>query len=330
MPVPPPHHRAGGGFRNPWPNAAPHGILGFLRWVLVDRPRNPRVRQPPRDSFPQENPSFDTPRATPDALTVTWVGHSSLLVQIGGLNVLMDPVWSTRVSPVPLIGPRRWMPPGVPFASLPPIDIVLLSHNHYDHLDTTTLRRVASANPAAAWVVPLGLIPIVRQCGVANAAELDWWQETTIGGVIIGCAPAQHFSGRGLLDRDRTLWCSWALRSAGCAFYFGADSGLHPEYRAIGERFGPFDLIAMPIGAYEPRWFMRPVHMNPEDAVQAYRDMVSAGGQAPPLVPLHWGTFKLTDEPMDEPPKRARVAWEQAGLVKDALWQLAHGETRRH
>ena len=250
-------------------------------------------------------------------------------MQIGGINVLLDPVWSERVSPVPFIGPRRWMPPGVAFDSLPPIDIVLLSHNHYDHLDVATLRRVAAANPAAAWVVPLGLIPIVRRCGAVNAVELDWWGQTTIGDVVVGCAPAQHFSGRGLLDRDRTLWCSWALRSAGSAFYFGADSGLHPEYRAIGERFGPFDLVAMPIGAYEPRWFMQPVHMNPEDAVQAYRDLVSASGETPPLVPLHWGTFKLTDEPMDEPPKRALAAWEQSGLQKDALWQLAHGETRR-
>ena len=297
--------------------------------MLVDRPRKARVAQPPRGSFPVAAASFDTPRAHTDALTVTWIGHSSLLVQIGGRNVLMDPVWSERVSPVPFIGPRRWMPPGVPFTSLPPIDIVLLSHNHYDHLDTATLRGLAAANPNAAWVVPIGLTPVVRRCGGTSVVELDWWGETAVGNIAVGCAPAQHFSGRGIHDRDRTLWCSWALRAPGSAFYFGADSGLHPEYRAIGERFGPFDLVALPVGAYEPRWFMRPVHMNPEDAIQAYRDLTSPGAQMPPLIPIHWGTFKLTDEPMDEPPNRALAAWQQAGFPPDALWKLAHGETRR-
>ncbi|HUQ99372.1 MAG TPA: MBL fold metallo-hydrolase [Gemmatimonadaceae bacterium] len=323
------HHRAGGGFRNPGPNAAPHGILGLLRWVLIERPRNPRQHQPPRGSFRRETPSFDTPRAGSSALTVSWIGHSSLLVQIGGRNVLLDPVWSERVSPISSIGPRRWMEPGIPFPSLPPIDIVLLSHNHYDHLDTATLRRVAAANPAADWVVPLGLIPIVRRCGATNIVELDWWQEHRVGNVTVGCAPAQHFSGRGPHDRDRTLWCSWALRTAEASFYFGADSGLHSEYRAIGERYGPFDLVALPIGAYEPRWFMKPVHMNPEDAIQAYQDLVSSTGNTPPLIPIHWGTFKLTDEPMDEPPKRTVAAWQQAGLPPESLWLLAHGETRR-
>jgi N-acyl-phosphatidylethanolamine-hydrolysing phospholipase D len=285
--------------------------------------------QPARDSFPRKTASFDVPRAAAQALTVTWVGHSSLLVQIGARNVLMDPVWSARASPVSFLGPRRWMEPGVPFESLPPIDVVLLSHNHYDHLDTTTLRRLASTHPSASWVVPLGLARIAGRCGAKNVVEMDWWDQQAVGDIVVGCAPAQHFSGRGFHDRDRTLWCSWALRTPASSFYFGADSGLHPDYRAIGERFGPFDLIALPIGAYEPRWFMRPVHMNPEDAVQAYQDLVSSASRPAPLVPIHWGTFKLTDEPMDEPPKRVVAAWQQAGLPASALWLLAHGETRR-
>jgi len=285
--------------------------------------------QPPRNSFPVAAPSFRMPRAESDTLTVTWVGHSTLLIQIGGLNVLTDPVWSDRVSPISFMGPRRWMRPGVAFTALPPIDIVLLSHNHYDHLDVPTLRRIASVHENTTWVVPLGLTEIVRRCGGSRVIELDWWQESRIGPVLIGCAPAQHFSGRGLHDRDRTLWCSWALRTPASSLYFGADSGLHPEYRAIGERFGPFHLVALPIGAYEPRWFMRPVHMNPEDGVQAYRDLVSSSAHVPPaMVPIHWGTFKLTDEPMDEPPVRVRAAWEAAGLSRDSLWLFRHGETR--
>lgn len=222
------------------------------------------------------------------------------------------------------------MRPAVGFAALPPVDVVLLSHNHYDHLDTPTLRGIASDHQDAMWVVPVGLTGTVRRCGGSRVVELDWWQEHRVGDLRIGCAPAQHFSGRGLHDRDRTLWCSWALRTEASSLYFGADSGLHPEYRAIGERFGPFEIVALPIGAYEPRWFMRPVHMNPEDAVQAYRDLVSPPAHgAPALVPIHWGTFKLTDEPVDEPPVRVRAAWEAAGLSPDRLWVLAHGETRR-
>lgn len=259
---------------------------------------------------------------------MTWVGHSTLLIQIGGLNVLTDPVWSERVSPIWFIGPRRWMRPAVAFESLPPLDVVLLSHNHYDHFDKPTLRRIAADHSDATWVVPLGLIGLVRSCGSSRVVELDWWRETRIGDLLIGCAPAQHFSGRGLHDRNRTLWCSWALRSADSSLYFGADSGLHPEYRTVGERFGPFQIVALPIGAYEPRWFMQPVHMNPEDAVQAYQDLVSAGDSSPVLVPIHWGTFKLTDEAIDEPPVRVRAVWKAAGFSPERLWVLAHGETR--
>jgi N-acyl-phosphatidylethanolamine-hydrolysing phospholipase D len=297
--------------------------------VLFERIWQKRPPGPLRGSFPVASPAFHTPRATPDALTVTWVGHSTLLIQIGGLNVLTDPMWSERASPIAFMGPRRWMKPAVAFSALPPIDVVLLSHNHYDHFDVTTLRHLAVDHPDASWIVPLGLAEIVGRCGASKVVELDWWQESRIGDLAIGCAPAQHFSGRGFRDRDRTLWCSYALRSEGVAFYFGADSGLHPEYRSIGERFGPFDIVALPIGAYEPRWFMRPVHMDPDDAVQAWQVLASAhSGSPPPLLPIHWGTFKLTDEPMDEPPRLARAAWDQRGLPASLFWLMKHGETR--
>jgi N-acyl-phosphatidylethanolamine-hydrolysing phospholipase D len=283
-----------------------------------------------RGSFPVASPSFETPRAPFDALSVTWVGHSTLLMQLGEINVLTDPVWSERASPLSFMGPKRWMKPGVSFSALPPIDVVLLSHNHYDHLDVGTLRSLASGNPQASWVVPLGLTDFVGRCGASKVYEVDWWQEIRVGDLLVGCAPAQHFSGRGFHDRDRTLWCSYALRNASSSVYFGADSGLHPDYRKIAERFGPFDLIALPIGAYEPRWFMKTVHLNPEDAIKAYAELVSSSGRSvPPMVPIHWGTFKLTDEPMDEPPKRARAAWDAAGLPAGGFWLLAHGETRK-
>lgn len=327
MPIPA-HHVPGGGFRNPWRNGAGGGALdgrlsSFLKWTLVDRLTKPLPRDPEPSVFPLVTPAFAAPRARPDQASITWVGHSTFLLQIGDRNVLTDPVWSERASPVRFAGPRRWVPPGIPFEALPPIDVVLLSHNHYDHLDDATVRRLAARAPDAEWLTPLGLRPFVTARGAARARELDWWQEATIHGVTIGCVPAQHFSSRNLRDRDRTLWCGWTMHGAGRRVYFGGDSGYHPAFNDIGSRYGPFEVALLPIGAYDPRWFMRPVHMNPEEAVQACRD---ARGRA--LVPMHWGTFKLTDEAMDEPPRRARAAWRDAGLAPDDFWQLAHGETR--
>lgn len=324
MTVPPAHHAPGGGFRNPWLDGPPGGRLGaFLKWTLVDRLTKPLPRDPDPSVFRRATPDFAVPRAPANRLGVTWVGHSSFLLQIAGVNILTDPMWSERASPVRFAGPRRWVPPGVAFDRLPPIDLVLQSHNHYDHLDVATVRRVAARAPEAAWLVPLGLADFVRRRGPRRVTELDWWQETRVAGLSIACAPAQHFSARNHADRNRTLWCSWVVRAPGRRLYFGGDSGYHPDFAAIGRRYGPFDIGLFPIGAYEPRWFMRPVHMNPEEAVRASRD-VGAGV----MVPMHWGTFKLTDEAMDEPPRRTEAAWREAGFRPQDLWLLAHGETR--
>lgn len=325
------HHRPGGGFRNPWPGAAPHGFGDFLRWVVLDRRSRQRPADPDRSAFTRVAPSFHTPRADADALTVTRVGHSTCLVQLGAINVLTDPVWSERASPLPFLGPKRWVSPGVDLDALPPIDLVLISHSHYDHLDDRTVRRLAASHPHAHWLAPLGVAPLLRRRGAARVAELDWWQETRAGAARVTCTPAQHFSGRGLGDRNATLWCGWVVRTARWALFFGGDTGLHPEFRAIGERCGPFDVTLLPIGAYDPRWFMRPVHMDPEEAVEAFvrldatPDRAAQGGV---MVPIHWGTFKLTDEPMDEPPRRTRAAWRAVGLPDEELWILRHGETR--
>jgi len=273
--------------------------------------------------FRRTQPSFAVPRAAADRVTVTWVGHASVLLQLGGMNVLTDPVWSERASPVTFLGPRRWVPPGIAFEDLPPIDLVLQSHNHYDHLDSRTVRRIARAHPEATWLVPLGLAAFVRRRGVARVTELDWGQEADVGVLRVACTPAQHFSGRSFRDRGAALWCGWALAAPSARrVFFAGDTGHHPEFGAIGARYGPFDLALLPIGAYEPRWFMRYVHMNPEEAVAAFRAL---GARA--MVPIHWGTFKLTDEAMDEPPARARAAWQGAGLPAAGYRQLLHGET---
>jgi N-acyl-phosphatidylethanolamine-hydrolysing phospholipase D len=262
-------------------------------------------------------------------LGVTWLGHSTVLIQTPAATVLTDPVWAERVSPFSFLGPRRWVPAPLALEALPRLDLVLLSHNHYDHLDQATVRRLAELQPGAPWITPLGLSATLRAWGVREAIELDWWDVHRAGAVEIGCAPAMHFSARGFRDRNRTLWCGWGIKLGERRAFFAGDTGYHPEFPRIRERFGPFDLLLLPVGAYEPRWFMRPVHMNPEEAVLAYRDLVSGLAESPGvMVPIHWGTYKLTDEPMDEPPGRTRQAWMGAGLPEERLWVLQHGETR--
>jgi N-acyl-phosphatidylethanolamine-hydrolysing phospholipase D len=223
---------------------------------------------------------------------------------------------------------------------LPHLDLVLLSHNHYDHLDAPTVRQLGRLQPQAQWLVPLGLGRFLRRLGIRSVSELDWWGEVRVGKGLIAATPAQHFSARGVHDRDRTLWAGFTVRVADRAIYFAGDTGYFPEFGGIRQRYGPFDALMLPVGAYEPRWFMRAVHMNPEDAVQAYTDLAGAGVQAagesrsrrapesPVLIPIHWGTFKLTDEPMDEPTRRLSAAWSSAGLPASRLGLLPHGGTR--
>ncbi len=347
--APPPHHRPGGGFRNPWPTAARANAAGaLLRWLVVERLTHPRAPDPDaRAAFPRAEPAFDAPRAAPHALAATWVGHSTFLVQLGGWNVLTDPVWGARASPVAFAGPARYTPPGVAFDALPPVDLVVLSHDHYDHLDAPTVRRLASRFPAARWLAPLGVGAALRAHGARDVVECDWWGRAAFepgaggGGLALEatCVPAQHFSGRGVANRDATLWSGWVLRARGGgprdAVYFAGDTGLHPEFAEVGRRCGPLALALLPVGAYAPRWFMRPVHCDPDDALAAY-DALCAGvaaehpDAAPPAFGAsHFGTFRLTDEPIDEPPRRTRAAWAARGGDARALWVPLHGETWR-
>lgn len=221
------------------------------------------------------------------------------------------------------------MPPAVDFDALPEIDLVLLSHNHYDHLDAPTVRRVARRFPEASWLCPMGLGRLLRSWGVRHLVERDWWQSVDAPGFTATCTPAQHFSGRGLGDRGDTLWCGWTLATDDTRVYFAGDTALDPEFGEIARRLGPFDLVMLPIGAYEPRWFMGAVHMNPEDAIQAYRSLSAAQSTRPACLTIHWGTFRLTDEPVFEPPARFAERWREAGFPADANWTFVHGETRQ-
>ena len=354
----PPHHASGGGFRNPWPRDDVRGTRDVLRWMM-QRVTSGRAFERDRSRFEPGTPDFVRPRADADTLTATWVGHSTVLLQLGSVTVLTDPIWSRRASPLPLLGPKRAMRAAVPFGDLPPIDVAVVTHNHYDHLDAGTVRRLRRRSPELPWVAPLGLAPWLGARGVRRVWELDWWDTLHVGGARVTAVPARHFSARGVRDRFATLWCGYAIEADGWRVLFCGDSAMHDDWREIGARLGPFDLMMIPIGAYEPRWFMEAVHMNPEEAVATYGQVragsdereaagrgmtpgrgVTPGGtpptgnmasssQPPVMLPIHWGTFKLTDEPLDEPPARTRAAWAAAQLDPESLWLLRHGETRR-
>jgi len=257
---------------------------------------------------------------------VTWIGHSTFLLQVGGLNILTDPVWGERASPVSWAGPKRLVPPGLALGALPPIDVVLQSHDHYDHFCDPTVRALARRHPEAHWLAPVGVGAQLRARGVARITECDWHDTVDLGGATATCVPARHFSGRSVTNRDHSLWCGWTLATPEVRVFFVGDTGRHPEFNDIGRRYGPFDVVLMPIGAYDPRWFMRPVHLDPEEAVEVFAE--SADPARAVMVAMHWGTFVLTDEPVDEPPARARAAWRARGFADERLWIMAPGESR--
>ena len=243
--------------------------------------------------------------ALADQLAVTWYGHSTALIEVDGRRVLVDPVWSERVSPSPLIGPKRMHPVPTSLDALPAVDAVLISHDHYDHLDLPTVRELAHRG-SAPFVVPLGVGAHLRSWGVPaeRVIELDWGGQVTVRELTLTCTEARHFSGRGL-TRNTTLWASWVIAGPKHRVFFGGDTGYTPAFAEIGARFGPFNLTLLPIGAYHDQW--PDVHMSPEEAVRAHGDL---GGDL--LVPVHWGTFNLGFHGWSEPARRLRAAANRA------------------
>jgi N-acyl-phosphatidylethanolamine-hydrolysing phospholipase D len=318
------HHHPRGGFRNPWPASEPHGITDLLKWTLS------RQRSRPTEESSEPMKALDRVLESPgDGLSITWIGHSTFLIQSEGMTILTDPIWSDRASPVQFAGPRRHRPPGLTFDSLASIDAIFISHDHYDHLDAGTIDRLIDRFPHAKWLTPVGVGHFLRKRGAIDISEKDWWQSENVGRFSAFCTPAMHFSGRYPWNRNSTLWAGWVIEIGSHRVFFAGDTGLHPEFAEIARRFGPFDAAILPIGAYEPRWFMRTVHMNPEDAVSAYLQIVTADDSgACVFIPSHWGTFRLTDEPLDEPPRRLSNAWLESTLPEDRLWLLRHGETK--
>nr|WP_086729724.1 MBL fold metallo-hydrolase [Streptomyces carpinensis] len=275
------------------------------------------------------------PRVDARTVAVTWAGHASWVLRIGGLTVLTDPVWSRRI-----IGtPARITPVGVAWDALPPVDAVVISHNHYDHLDAPTLRRLPPDTPV---FVPAGLGNWFRRRRFTRVTELDWWEGAELhprggaegasvqgggrrrGGVRFDFVPAHHWSKRTLTDTCRSLWGGWVLTDPdGQRVYFAGDTGYGHWFSRIGRRYPGIDLALLPIGAYDPRWWLSDVHCDPEEAVQAAQDL-----GARRMAPMHWGTFVLSAEPVLEPLIRVRAAWDKAGLPREDLWDLPVGASR--
>ena len=262
--------------------------------------------------------------ADPSALAaspgLTWIGHASFLVRMDGATFLTDPMFSRRASPLSFAGPRRLVPPGVAIDALPKVDFALVSHDHYDHLDLPSVR--ALARRGVRFVVPSGVGEIVRRAG-GEVAELEWWGRQDLGPVTVHCVPSRHFSGRSLLDRNRRLWAGFVVEGPSRRFYHAGDTASFDGFAEIGRRLGPIDLAAMPIGAYLPRRMMAPVHVTPEEALQG-----ALAARASRIAAMHWGTFDLADEPLDEPPRRFRAEAQRLGLGDDQAWVMKVGETR--
>ena len=336
-PAPPAHHR-GDRYQNNYLEFEPKGLGALLRWK-IDSTRD-GLPKPPSTPIPQVAPDLafimSNAKAGPMMQpAVTWIGHASTLAQLSGLNVLTDPVFSERVSPLSFVGPKRHVPPALLPNQLPHIDLVLISHNHYDHLDDASVRALAkqSGGPPL-FIVPLGIRAWMAERGIMNVVELDWWQSPPVpapgGQVEVVLTPSQHWSGRGLNDRMATLWGSYAVFAPDCHLFFSGDTAYSKDFRDIHERFatlqqgGGFDVALIAIGAYEPRWFMTTQHVNPAEAVQIHLDLA-----AKLSIGIHWGTFELTDESLDEPPRHLADARRAKGLADDAFITLAIGQTRK-
>jgi L-ascorbate metabolism protein UlaG (beta-lactamase superfamily) len=281
--------------------------------------RAPRTRWPARvEVVPQRPLPLEA-----SAAVVTFVGHSTFLIQTEAGNILTDPMYSQCAGPLNLLGPRRVRQPAVRFEDLPPISIVLLSHNHYDHCDLPTLRMLAKRFDPIV-VTPVGNGRLVRSAGLHRVEELDWWQEATTSTVPITLTPAHHFSARGPFDKNRALWGGFQIVAGRIRIYFAGDSAYAPFFRDVPRRLGPVDLALLPIGAYEPRWFMQVVHMNPAEAVQAHLDL-----EASQSVAMHFGTFQLTAEGIDDPVRDLAEALHSRGVPPSCFQTLAFGDSFR-
>ncbi len=313
------HHRPHG-FNN---NYVDNRLIGegFLRWQL-ERAQS-RLPADRAERVPRVSPNLAYLQANRDDLTITWIGHATALWQVSGLNILTDPHFTERASPVSFAGPRRQTPPAISLNDLPRIDAVLISHNHYDHLDRDTVRALAAQSGGPPlFVVPLGLDRWFSSEGISTVKALDWWESVHLGSTRIHLVPAQHWSARSPFDRHETLWGGFVVSGQGKQLYYAGDTGYSQDFRDIQARFGNMDFAQLPVGCYEPRWFMGNQHVDPPEAIRIHRDVgarISMG--------VHWGTFRLCDDPVDAPLDLLPPALAAAGVAPGEFILPALGQT---
>ena len=313
----PEHHNQDGTFKNTNGFSNDRSFREMLKWNRERKNINVEPIQ-----FPTKEPDFKIINDYKSHLSVTWIGHASFLYQNKDINILLDPHFTERASPLSFVGPKRYMPAGMKLEKLPKIDVVAISHNHYDHLDYKTVKFLSDRSSETIFLVPLGLKQWFNKNNIMNVRELDWWGTIEISNTKIVFVPVQHWSARGIFDRNESLWGGWHFKNSYHSFIHLGDTGYTDDFKEIEKKLESVDLAAIPIGAYEPRWFMKFSHMNPAEAVQAFIDL-----KAKRAIGMHWGTFILTDEPVDEPINRLDEEKLKLGIQKDSFFTLLHGET---
>ena len=307
-------HEKNNRYFNYWTNTRKVGFLDIIKWQFE------KISSSIKDTSHFEN-YFQPPHVNPDSgeIAVTFIGHSTVLIKMGGLTILTDPFFSNRASPIGFMGPKRVVEARPNPDEIGKVDIVLISHDHYDHLDNFSIKKLGN-NPQ--YFIPLGVKKIMNNWGVTGLIEMDWGQVYDNGNIKLTCWPAQHFSGRNAGHRNNTLWCSWSLMFEGRTIYFVGDSGYGQHFKWIADSLGQIDVAFLPIGATHPVWIMRPVHTNAEEAVQAFLNL-----RALNAVPIHWGTVKLSDEPLDEPPRLFVEELRKKDIVPSRFPVVKHGMT---
>jgi len=300
-----------GMYDNPWTDTwVERGLVDIFKLFRTGgfRPSNPMTQTELDQKIPIVSPDLDALNNPPsDSIQVTWIGHATALVQMEGVSFLTDPIWSSRASPVQFAGPKRYRDPPLKLEELPPISFIVISHDHYDHLDYNTVMHFGNKTK---WFVPVGVKSWFASQGITNVEELSWWDTARFNeNIQVGCTPCQHWSKRSAIGKKKTLWSSWVILGKEKRVFFSGDTGYCSVFKTIGKQYGPFDLSLIAIGAYCPRDFMRPQHVDPYEAVAMHQELRSKQSLG-----IHWGTFALTREPEDEPPKLLAKALQDKGL----------------
>ncbi len=321
-------HHTEKGFKNNYGAAGGKPLTELLQWQREASknglPKPPAQIYKGYEGFPIVKPDLEFLKNNRSDISITWIGHATALIQVNGLNILTDPVFSDRVSPFSFAGPKRKIALPVQLSELPRIDIVLISHNHYDHLDRPTVLQLKNQmGGEPLFLAPLGIDLWLKNEGISKVQAFDWWDQRTILGLNIHFVPAQHWSSRSPFDRNATLWGGWVVEHQGFKTYFAGDSGMSKDFEDIGAKFGGFDASLIPVGAYEPRWFMQDQHVNPAEAVQIHKDVKSKLS-----IGIHWGSFELTDESLDQPLIDLPIALQDARVPADQFVLFKHGQTR--